>query len=252
MTHPDGITCDTVIDKMVRLPNKRGRYIANSERATGEWLKVPGKEQAKKEPKEKKAFDVDTLRFEVEETTWTPTLLRAPMPGGVIDELRNKYSKHRTRHEPRYQLALENRERRKAEWKAWAASGESMLSSPAREAAAKARDERAAQPKPTLKMEILEKIGEMMAKKGIELTPARQKEMERNLTREAVVGAGQGAGKGEVVKAKAEIVDDSDEDEGIVDAEGEVSDTMHRLGIDKMAIEDEIDERRDGGRQTRR
>lgn len=127
-----------------------------------------------------------------------------------------------------------------------------MLSSPAKEAAAKARDERAAQPKPTLKTEILEKIGEVMARKGIELTPARQKEMERNLTREAVVGAEEGGGKGEMVKAKAEIVDDSDEGEGIMDVEGELSDTMQRLGIDEMVIEDEIEERRNDDSQARR
>jgi len=230
ITHADGVTCDTIIDKMIRLPSMEGRYIANSKRATGEWLRVPEKEDSKKEKKKQKDEDADTLRFEVEEATWTPTLLRAPMPGGVIDELRGKYSKFRTRHEPRYQLALENRERRKAEWKAWAKSGGSMLGSPVREAAAKARDERDRKPTFTLQTEVLEKIGEVMAGKGIELTPQRQREMERNLVTEGVVVGG---GWGGVVKGKAEIVIDGDE------GKGELEDAMERLGIDEMLIEEE-------------
>ncbi len=112
-----------------------------------------------------------------------------------------------------------------------------MLSSPAREAAAKARDERAALPKPTLKAEILEKIGEVMAGKGIELTPARQKEMESNLVKEAAIGAGAEveSDKREVVKRKAEIVTDRD-------------DAMDPSAIDKLAIEEAIDQRRINGR----
>ncbi len=250
MTHPDGITCDTIIEKMVKLPNRHGRYIANSERASGKWQKVPTAGAPKAAEKEKEPHDADTLRYEVEEVTWTPTLLRAPMPGGVIDELRNKYSKYRTRHEPRYQLALDNRERRKAEWKAWAKSGGSMLSSPAREAAAKARDEKAALPRPTLRREILEKIGEVMAGKGIELTDARRREMERNLATEAVVAEAEGGR--EVMRAKAEIVIEGEgegEGEGVMDTEGEVQDAMDRLGINEMVLEQE--EGRDGGKPVR-
>lgn len=41
----------------------------------------------------------DTLRIDVEEKTFLPTLLRPPMPLSVIDELRNKYSKFRDRHD---------------------------------------------------------------------------------------------------------------------------------------------------------
>ncbi len=44
----------------------------------------------------------DTLRISVEEVTWVPTLLSAPMPSSVIDELRNKYSVFRDRHDPEY------------------------------------------------------------------------------------------------------------------------------------------------------
>ncbi len=125
-----------------------------------------------------------------------------------------------------------------------------MLSSPAREAAAKARDEKAALPRPTLRREILEKIGEVMAGKGIELTDARRREMERNLATEAVVAEAEGGR--EVMRAKAEIVIEGEgegEGEGVMDTEGEVQDAMDRLGINEMVLEQE--EGRDGGKPVR-
>lgn len=44
----------------------------------------------------------DTVRLDVEMPTWIPSLDHAPFPPSVIDELRNKYSKYRTRHESEY------------------------------------------------------------------------------------------------------------------------------------------------------
>ncbi|KAF2720737.1 hypothetical protein K431DRAFT_285418 [Polychaeton citri CBS 116435] len=41
----------------------------------------------------------DTLRISVEEKTFRPFLVHPPMPMSVIDELRGKYSKFRTRHD---------------------------------------------------------------------------------------------------------------------------------------------------------
>ncbi|KAJ5834358.1 hypothetical protein N7447_000384 [Penicillium robsamsonii] len=46
--------------------------------------------------------DMDTTRMAVETSTFTPTLEEPPMPSTVIDELRNKYSRFRTRHDPEY------------------------------------------------------------------------------------------------------------------------------------------------------
>ncbi|CAI7614710.1 unnamed protein product [Penicillium glandicola] len=46
--------------------------------------------------------DMDTTRMAVETSTFTPTLEQPPMPSTVIDELRNKYSRFRTRHDPEY------------------------------------------------------------------------------------------------------------------------------------------------------
>ncbi|KAJ5477186.1 hypothetical protein N7539_007330 [Penicillium diatomitis] len=44
----------------------------------------------------------DTTRMEVEESTWVPSLDNPPFPSTIIDELRNKYSRFRTRHDEEY------------------------------------------------------------------------------------------------------------------------------------------------------
>ena len=183
----------------------------------------------------------------MEEATWTPTLLRAPMPGAVIDELRNKYGKHRTRHDAGYLLAMQNREKRKAEWEAWAKNGGGMLMTPAKEARQKERAEMAAKGKPELKRELLERIGEVMAQKGISLTEERQRELERNLMTEDVlakerakVSAQEKAEMAAAKKVKAEIVEDEGfEDGGLAD--GELEEEMERLGVDEVRVV-EVDE----------
>ncbi|EHA55570.1 hypothetical protein MGG_07175 [Pyricularia oryzae 70-15] len=103
---------------------------------------------------------VDTLRVDVESKTWVPTLTVPPMPESVIDELRGKYSKFRTRHTEEY-LAKKQAEidAKKARNK----MGESMLT-PLQEYNKKQREIRAAQPAPELTDEMLVKIGEIMAR----------------------------------------------------------------------------------------
>lgn len=44
----------------------------------------------------------DTLRVDTEEASYLPTLLIPPMPENLIDELRNKYSIYRDRHDEEY------------------------------------------------------------------------------------------------------------------------------------------------------
>ena len=197
---------------------------------------------------DKKDHDSDTLRFEVEEQTWTPTLLRAPMPGGVIDELRNKYSEHRTRHEPGYLLAMENREKRKAEYKAWAKSGGAMLMTPAREARLKERAEMAEKGKPVLGEEVLERIGEVMAGKGIELTEERRREVERNLEREGegVLGPFRMAEERRMKEMRARARAREREEVEEMDEEGMMGE-FGRLGVDEVD-EEEAPSRRDGPR----
>lgn len=51
---------------------------------------------------ENKDGEWDTLRMHVDEATWTPSLDDAPFPSTVLDELRNKYSRFRVRHDPEY------------------------------------------------------------------------------------------------------------------------------------------------------
>ena len=87
-----------------------------------------------------------------------------------------------------------------------------MLRSPAQEARAKEVAQMVKKGKPELKMELLERIGEVMAKKGIEMTDERRMEVERNLEKEQVLSG--------VVK-KEEEEDDRREDVWL-DAEGSV------------------------------
>lgn len=161
-----------------------GRFVAGSNEVWGHWAFVDWPKEhketvaEKRQKKEVKEHDCDTLRFEVEEHTWTPTLLRAPMPAGVIDELRNKYGQHRTRHDPQYQLAMEGRERRRAEYKAWAESTGGMLRTPARP-----KEGKKTVGSVGLRRKLLEQIGEVMAAKGIEMTKKREKETEKYLQR---------------------------------------------------------------------
>jgi large subunit ribosomal protein L24 len=52
------------------------------------------------EQREETDEDVDTLRIDVEPRTYLPSITEVPFPLSVIDELRNKFSKFRVRHDP--------------------------------------------------------------------------------------------------------------------------------------------------------
>lgn len=109
------------------------------------------------------AFDdhaCDTLRIDAEEKTFVPTLLHPPMPSEVIDELRNRYSKFRTRHTDEY---VAKKEAEEAEKIARRKSIQTMRT-PLQELNAKIRAERKARGQPELTEEMLAKIGEVMAK----------------------------------------------------------------------------------------
>ncbi|PHH55794.1 hypothetical protein CFIMG_008523RA00001 [Ceratocystis fimbriata CBS 114723] len=119
--------------------------------------------------------DCDTSREDVFAETFVPTLLRPPMPGQLIDELRGKYSPFRTRHEEWY-IAKKNAA--EAERKAALAEGpnktktaDSMLS-PAEEASRARKDERRARGQPELSEDMLAKIGEIMAKNQLAMREA--------------------------------------------------------------------------------
>ncbi|KAI9829066.1 MAG: hypothetical protein M1832_000089 [Thelocarpon impressellum] len=128
------------------------RYIAGLD------IKIPW---PKKEAKQQSEHDVDTLRAEVEARTWVPTLLRPPMPPSVIDELRNKFSRFRDRHDPEYIAAKTAEDEAEREQQA----GTAMVT-PLKEAKRRARRERKSVGKGVLSTDMLERIGEVMARNG--------------------------------------------------------------------------------------
>ncbi|KAI1863954.1 hypothetical protein JX265_005043 [Neoarthrinium moseri] len=113
-----------------------------------------------KPAKEATDHKVDTLRIDVEERTFVPTLLRPPMPEDVIDELRNKYSRFRTRHEPDYIAA---REAAVQADKDRARLMDSMRT-PLQDFHRAERDRKKKKGKPRLSVDMLEEIGKVIAR----------------------------------------------------------------------------------------
>ncbi|KAM0425223.1 hypothetical protein ACHAPT_009540 [Fusarium lateritium] len=103
----------------------------------------------------------DTPREAVENRSFYYNLLSAPMPESVLDELRNKFSKFRTRHEEWYVQQKEGEE------EAAQARADSVLSmqTPLQEYHAQQRELRAAQGEPELSDEMLEKLGAIIAQR---------------------------------------------------------------------------------------
>ncbi|KAI0113764.1 hypothetical protein GGR51DRAFT_546952 [Nemania sp. FL0031] len=155
-----GTTRDVIINQLVH----SGLV---TDRVTGKrrWQRVvPGLNisipwPVKEEP-DTPVHKADTLRIDVEEKTFVPTLLRPPMPEAIIDELRGKYSRFRTRHEPEYIARLEAQEQAK---KDRAKLMESMRT-PLQEFHRAERENKKRKGKPRLTLEMLEKIGEVMAR----------------------------------------------------------------------------------------
>lgn len=104
--------------------------------------------------------ECDTLGQYVRKRTFVPTLLKPPMPISIIDELRNRYSKFRTRHDPEYIAKKEAEEREKIARRRAASS----MRTPLQELNAIIREERRQRGQPVLTDEMLVKIGEMMAR----------------------------------------------------------------------------------------
>ena len=112
------------------------------------------------EEPEAQDYEGDTLRIDVDKRTFVPTLLRPPMPPQVIDELRGKYSRFRTRHEPEYVARLEAEERQKQDRKKLVES----IRTPLQEFHRQERANKKKKGKPRLTLEMLEKIGEVIAR----------------------------------------------------------------------------------------
>jgi len=162
LTDPEtGVTRDVIVKKLIN-----GRIWHDRHTGSKKWsriipglgIKVPW---PKTEPKEHKDYANDTLRLDVEVKSFVPTLLRPPMPSTVIDELRNKYSIFRTRHDPEY-IEAKMKEDQEKEDKMKLVE---QMRTPLKEINRKERKMRKATGKGKLTPEMLEKIGQLIAKK---------------------------------------------------------------------------------------
>lgn len=126
----------------------------------GTEIQIPWPEKVEKEQHD---MEGDTRIMHVETVTYTPTLLSSPFPKSVIDELRNRYSKFRTRHDPEFLARLRQEEEEAA------ARANMRVRTPINEFNKLRRDERKALGPPVITEAILEQIGKVMAKNKPEL-----------------------------------------------------------------------------------
>lgn len=141
-----------------------GRYIAD----TDPQIYIPFPKQEEDEPPE---HQTDTLRIEVEQKTWIPTLFQPPMPPSVIDELRNKYSIFRDRHDESWVRA---REKRAAEREKAAIEKEELMMTPSEELKRLKKLEKSKTMEEPLNREILMGIGELMAHNKAQLVGVKE------------------------------------------------------------------------------
>ena len=162
LPHPDtGVEQDVVIKELelrkVNTAQQRGRepparFIAGVEPP----IQIPYPE---KQPEQHDEHDGDTTAMEVEERTWLPTLSEPPMPPELIDELRNKYGKFRTRHEEWW---IEEKERKEREEKERVERKKLQMMTPMEELRLKKSLEREARGPPKLSEDMLARIGQVM------------------------------------------------------------------------------------------
>jgi len=168
---------DVVVDKVVVKPHSNYDIKHNNADKRGRRY-IPGLNKdipwPPMEEPEHELNDVDTQRIDLDPDTWKPSLMTYPFPPSVLDELRNKYSKFRTRHDPEY-IALKE---------AQAAAGPrtkvlaQMASTPMQELIERNKKERAERQK-DLTEEQLATIGEVMARaRRLEKMEAAQKKVQ--------------------------------------------------------------------------
>ena len=163
-----GVPRDVIIDRLEPFNRKYDKV--KKEWTDGERL-IPGTNTIipwpEKGEEEREDNEDDTLRIVVDEQTFRPFLLNPPMPTSVIDELRNKYSKFRTRHDYEY---VEKKEQEQARVERRKDLVKTMRT-PLQELA----ELRAQQKKETerkLTPEQLAKIGEVIAREQMKATSA--------------------------------------------------------------------------------
>lgn len=172
LKHPEtGVIRDVIVNELKPIaPNMASRHMTLERWEHGnKWDRValgvnvviPWPEV---EAPEYKTYDVDTARDLVEDRTFYYNLTTAPLPNGVIDELRGPYSRFRTRHEAWY---IEKKEAEEAARKGLHRMHESMRT-PLEELHAKRRAKNLAEGEPELSETMLEKIGQIMARNKAE------------------------------------------------------------------------------------
>ncbi|KAL9608061.1 MAG: hypothetical protein Q9167_007085 [Letrouitia subvulpina] len=172
---PEGRKVDTIISALSIAPNGH-RTIANYvDPDDGKLFYLPYLKPAAPEHQDHPS---DTLRIKVEEETWVPSLLRQPMPENVIDELRNKYSKFRTRHDDAY-IAKKMQKEAETAWKKEKAGVgiggmDVRMMTPGMEKRWREVMERKERKEPELSEEILGRIGELMMRNGVRLKEERE------------------------------------------------------------------------------
>lgn len=136
-----GINYDEVVDELV---DARTKYL----------FEIPFPEPTIQEPTSDK---YDTTRSDSENSTFVAQLKEPPMPPSVIDELRNKYSKFRTRFPDDEQRALREEKRMNRD-----IANRSSMRTPTEELSAlRAEQRRRQQPKD--KNQFLNEIGTLLA-----------------------------------------------------------------------------------------
>lgn len=164
-----GSSKDVIVENVKMVPEREGPSTIKRDPFTGEieykrYIKGSNIEiplPPKAEP-DHEDHESDTLRITVEENTFIPTLLFPPMPETVIDELRGKYSKFRTRHDEEFLEKVKNTDRQ----------GERMqqlglrMRTPLQELHALEKEKKAQRPEPQLTEDMLARIGEVMAANG--------------------------------------------------------------------------------------
>jgi large subunit ribosomal protein L24 len=158
--HETGTTRDVIIRELRSVNFRHDRLTRTTEwdrYVPGLNIVIPWPDPS--EPDEK-VYAVDTPREYVQEQTFVPTLLAPPMPPGFIDRLRNPYSRFRTRHEAWYIAEKEAAEAEKKRVRQFAKE----MRTPIQELRDRTKAERKARGEPDLTEEMLEKIGEVMAR----------------------------------------------------------------------------------------
>lgn len=183
--------------KLAREQSRMGQTEETPKKEPGRLTKLYNRLTGKKPPEKKNDHEEfleddpttpsDTPRLDVDTPSWTPTLLRAPLPSTIIDELRGKYSKFRTRHDPEFVKRMQriDSDRRLQERRVKAGSG--LLDTPRQEAVlrsqARRRDEQVK--RGALDDKALEGIGRLMWERGMRLNSSQEIDLRRNLMKQS-------------------------------------------------------------------